>query len=250
MKTLEEYAPNERKVVYFIDDIDYNNLGYKEEGKELLTNPELLLVPLKRTEEFLDNYTIIEDIQPYNGMMLTISPYDRTKYSEVVKANENFAVEKLANILRICHLIGAKSVKTEKVFAAKHSTEGSAHLGGNIKAFSGSSDAKSTYLNEMVSKLKYDATYSGGQCDYEAAKRYLRKSRLSGDRFLEELVEMANASNNKLQRISQEISLSSNMESTNELLLKISFPVAGGKFQLNKKTASEEKYYLTIEIEF
>ena len=40
------------------------------------------------------------------------------------------------------------------------------------------------------------------------------------------------------------------MESTNELLLKISFPVAGGKFQLNKKTASEEKYYLTIEIEF
>ena len=61
---------------------------------------------------------------------------------------------------------------------------------------------------------------------------------------------MANASNNKLQRISQEISLSSNMESTNELLSKISFPVAGGKFQLNEKKVSEEKYYLTIEIEF
>lgn len=78
----------------------------------------------------------------------------------------------------------------------------------------------------------------------------MRKSRLLGDRFLEELVEMANASNNKLQRISQEVSLSSNMESTNELLLKFSFPVAGGKFQHNTKTASEEKYYLTIEIEF
>ena len=43
MQKLEEYAPNERKIVYFIDDIAYNNLGYEEEGKELLTNPEVLL---------------------------------------------------------------------------------------------------------------------------------------------------------------------------------------------------------------
>jgi len=40
MKTLEEYAPNERKVVYFIDDIDYNNLGYKEEVYESLKDPQ------------------------------------------------------------------------------------------------------------------------------------------------------------------------------------------------------------------
>ena len=47
MNALEEYAPNERKIVYFIDDIDYDNLGYTEDGKELLTNPEVLLVTLK-----------------------------------------------------------------------------------------------------------------------------------------------------------------------------------------------------------
>ena len=250
MQKLEEYAPNERKIVYFIDDIAYNNLGYKEEGKELLTNPEVLLVPMKKSEEFLDNYIIMENIQPYNGMTLTISPYDRTKYSEVVEANENFAVEKFANILRICNLIGAKNVKTEKVFVAKQTEEQNMQGSVGIKAFSGSLESKSTYLNEKVNRLLYEATYSGGKCDYEAAKSYLRRVRLAGDRFLENLVEMANNPNNRVQVITQEVSLSSNMESTNELLAKISFPTVGGKFQTNTKRVSEEKYNLKIHIEF
>ena len=250
MQKLEEYAPNERKIVYFIDDVAYNNLGYKEEGKELLTNSEVLLVPMKKSEEFLDNYTIMENIQPYNGMTLTISPYDRTKYSEVLKANENFAVEKFANILRICHLIGAKSVKIDKVFTAKQTAEQTNQFEGRVNVVSGSLEDKKTYLNEMISKLQYDATYSGGECDYERAKSYLRKARLSGDRFLEELIEMASASNNKLETITQVISLTTNMESTNELLAKIQFPVGGASFKTTSKRASEEKYLLEIKIEF
>jgi len=252
MNALEEYAPNERKIVYFIDDIDYDNLGYTEDGKELLTNPEVLLVPLKRTEEFLDNYTIIEDIQPYNGMTLTISPYDRTKYSEVVKANENFAVEKYADILRICHLIGAKDVKIEKVFTKRAATDKTikGEVESGVYAVSGSLEDRSTYINQQISKLQYNTKFTGDICDYEGAIKYLRKKRLSGDRILEDLVEMSNAQTNKLQKFEAEVSLTSNMESTRELLAKIKFPVAGGSFKESVKKVSEEKYYLKIEIEF
>ena len=186
MQKLEEYAPNERKIVYFIDDIAYNNLGYKEEGKELLTNPEVLLVPMKKSEEFLDNYIIMENIQPYNGMTLTISPYDRTKYSEVVEANENFAVEKFANILRICNLIGAKNVKTEKVFVAKQTEEQNMQGSVGIKAFSGSLESKSTYLNEKVNRLLYEATYSGVD---DSAKEALKKMIISNQPDAEKVLK-------------------------------------------------------------
>ena len=61
---------------------------------------------------------------------------------------------------------------------------------------------------------------------------------------------MASASNNKLETITQVISLTSNMESTNELLGKIQFPVGGASFKTTSKRASEEKYLLEIKIEF
>lgn len=250
MRKLEEYAPNERRIVRFVKDEDYNNLEYKEAGKELLTNSEVLLVPMKRTEEFLDEYTIVDGIEPYDGMTLIVSPYDRAKYSEVEKANENFAIDRFANILRLCHILGAKDVKIGRIFTLKNSQKDEIKAEAKYKVVKASVENESTYLNEMVNKLLYKVVWSGGESDYEAAKKYLRKVRMGGDRFLEELVEMRNISNNKLESVKQEISLSNNMESTNELLAKISFPMGNGKFERNTKKISEEKYYSEIQIKF
>ena len=153
MRKLEEYAPNERRVVRFVKDEDYNNLEYKEAGKELLTNSEVLLVPMKKTEEFLDEYTIVDGIEPYDGMTLIVSPYDRAKYSEVEKANENFAIDRFANILRLCHILGAKDVKIDRIFTSNSSQNDKIKAEAKYKVVKASVENESTYLNEMVNKL-------------------------------------------------------------------------------------------------
>lgn len=250
MRKLEEYAPNERRVVRFVKDEDYNNLEYKEAGKELLTNSEVLLVPMKKKEEFLHEYTIVDDIQPYDGMTLIVSPYDCAKYSEVEKANENFAMDKLDNILELCQILGAKDVKIDRIFTLNNSQKDEIKVEAEYKVAEASVENKTTHLNEMVNKLLYEVAWSGGESDYEAARACLRKNRMGGDRFLEKLVEMRNISNNKMKNIKKVVSLSNNMESTNELLAKISFPMGNGKFERNTKKISEEKYYLEIQIKF
>ena len=141
---LENKPSNERKLIYFIENSNYNNLQYHDQGKELLTNPEILVIPLNETDVFLDNYSIIEDPYPYDGMVATLSPYDNTKYSEITNANENFCLEKFMNIITLCHLIGARNVYIDQTDKNIDSKESNNDGGGNYKVREAKMKHKST----------------------------------------------------------------------------------------------------------
>lgn len=247
---LENKPSNERKLIYFIENSNYNNLQYHDQGKELLTNPEILVIPLNETDVFLDNYSIIEDPYPYDGMVATLSPYDNTKYSEITNANENFCLEKFMNIITLCHLIGARNVYIDQTDKNIDSKESNNDGGGNYKVIEAKINHKSTYLNEKIDKMLLKTSFSGGECDYDGAMKFLRKKRLASDSILSNLVEMRNASNNKINSFTHEVSLSNNSDRTNSILASISLPMGGGKFKHSSKKISEKKYYLEITIKF
>lgn len=247
---LENKPSNERKLVYFIESSNYNNLQYHDKGKELLTNPEVLIIPLSESDNFLNNYSIAEDSYPYDGMIITLSPYDNTKYSEITNANENFCLEKFMNIITLCHLVGAKNVHIDQIHTDTENEEKSNEGEARYKIVEASVGQKSTFLNESINKMLLKTNFSGAECDYEGAMRFLRKKRLAGDPFLSNLVEMRNASTNKIESLTQEISLSSNSNRTNSILAKVSFPLGNGSFGHTSKKVSSQKYYLEITINF
>lgn len=251
-KTMEfENTPSsERKLVYFIEKSNYNNLQYHDEGKELLTNPEVLIVPLNESDNFLDNYSIIEEAYPYDGMLITISPYDNTKYSEITNANDNFCMEKFMNIITLCHIVGAKNINIDQIHTDITNTDTNNNGEANYNVVKASIDKKSTFLNEKINKILLNTTFSGGKCDYEEAQRFLRKKRLASDPVLSSLVEMRSASNNEIRNFSQVISLSNNNEGANSVLAKINFPAGGANFSRTSKRISTQKYYLELSIEF
>ncbi len=249
---LQNYRPDERKVVFFTKDVQYENLQYYEEGKELLSNEEVLIVPLRDSETFLDNFEIMGGVSPYNGMLLVMSPYNTTKYSEVANSNASFALEKLTNILRLCQLLGAKKVNIKDIYDEKEVSQIKTDTGVTAKKVGGGLSTDSYSENQMKKYIGYEASYLGGMVYYEQAKTFLRKSRMGGDPFLSNLVEMRDPDfgDNNLQSITKKIELSSFSKKTFELLASLKLPMAGGSFKLNTEKISEKKYMLEIQIDF
>lgn len=242
----------ERQVVYFLDDIEVDNLPHYEEGRKLLLSKEIQIIPLSETEEFLDHFEIIDGKYPTNQTMLILSPNNPTKYAEVEDSTIHFALNKLTLILRLSQLLGAKQVTIEDIYSEKDESNLSTKTEASYGPGNGSIETNKLNESELDKYIGYVANFEGGSSDYNKAKLFIRKNHLGGDVFISNLVEMFDPEfpSNKLNNIKQKIKLTSKTSNTFNLLAGLKIPVGGGNFELNKKNISQKNYILEISIEF
>lgn len=251
---MEKNNPNKRRIVYFVNDEEYENLQYTDDGIELLKKNEVMLVPTNKVQTFLNNYEVVDGMIPQNGTMLVMSPQNPDAYSKIESSNENFAIEKMNNILLLCYRLGAKRVEIlnilEEIEKKERETSTNVKAKGNL--YGGGVDTKSTQQKDLKKEIGFTDEHSGGEADYNGAMDLLKEKRLGGDTFLKNLVEMRNPkySNNQLISRVLRLELNTDMKDTFDLAAKLKIPVGNGKFEYNEKTSSNKKYILEIKIDF
>ena len=249
---LQEVQSHQRQIVYFVNDAKYDGLHYYDQGKDLLSSEDVKILPISRSEEFLDTYAILGGGIPSNRMMLLISPSNHLKYAEISESAEYFALYKLTNILRLCQLLGAKNVTINDIKKESGTRSVKTNTGANGKGVSLTVETENKSSYKLKEYIGYTSSFSGGKVNYEVAISFLLKSRLAGDLFLSNLVEMRDPefSENEILTINQNIKLSSTSDKIFKLLATLQFPVGGGNFELNTQTAAKKNYSLDIEINF
>lgn len=244
----------QRQIIFFANDIEVNSLYLSNDGKALLSKDEVKIIPISQGEQFLNSFQILGGIQPYNHMILVLSPTSPDKYAEVTDSAAYFSLEKLTKILRLCQLLGAKSVTIDDIFKEKDTstTKTKSEIKAQIQGIEGSLETESKALTELNKYIGYTASFSGGKGNYEMAKSFLSKSKLGCDLFLSNLVDMRDPEflDNEILNISQKITLYSRSDKMFKLLATLQLPIGGGKFEINTQTVSEKDYTLEIKINF
>lgn len=249
---IQKVPTHERQVIYFLNDLEFDNLQYYDEGKDFLFSKEIQVIPTSQIHIFLDHYEILGGNNPSNRSILVISPNNPLKYAEVSESTSQFALDKLTKIIRLCQLLGAKSVTIEDIYVEKDTSSIKTNTGASyttIDANLATEKKKETELNKYIG---YTSEFNGGKGNYEMAKSFLKKSHLGGDSFLYNLVEMRDPDflTNDITSIKQKIKLSTKSTNTFQLLANLKIPVGGGKFELNTQNISQKDYILDISIEF
>lgn len=243
----------ERKVILFADSNTLYQLQNDNASKKILVNPELRVVNMDNSVDFLSNFRILGGILPSNNMMLVLSPFDDNTYIEISEAKNLITLDKLGNTMQLCQYLGASVIEILSIRIQDKKTDKSISFEGTSGTISGELNSKKTDISSLKNKIMLKTRFKGGEPDYETAKLFLKEKRLLGDVFLSKLLEMRNnniVKNNQLQSITQEVCMTENLQNTFDLVSKINFPA--GYFNTDYKSITEEKteISLTIRIEF
>ena len=245
--------PYERRVILFSDEKTLYQLQNDKSNRRFLTNPEIRVISINDSNSFLNQFKILGGVLPQNKMMLVLSPFDDATYIEMSEAKNKITLDKLGSTLRLCQLLGAKHIEILNVKI--HDKETNQSISANVQdaPVSGNLNSKVNELHDLKNQIKLTTDFDGGDPNYEGAKYFLQQKRLEGDIFLSNLLEMRNqelVSSNPLQNITQEISMTENLQKTFDMVAEINFPV--GYFDSNYKSVTKEKteILLTIKIDF
>lgn len=242
-----------RRLVLVATDVQVDGLEHDKEGLELLKNQEVTILPIKEAEVFNNKFKILGGLRPQPRMLLLMSPYDDNTYVEVSDARSLIAIEKASLTLRFCSLLGAKSVAVKNIKIVDTEKQKELSIDAQYNTVSGSLKGKITDIENIKNQIKVNASFSGGKPNFEKAEQLLKTSRLVTDPLMKHLFEMVRDSetiDNKINEITQEVSLTQSLQNTFDLVARINFPsgFVGGKF----KTTVKEKIeiFLSLIIKF
>ncbi|MDO9552940.1 hypothetical protein [Rhodonellum sp.] len=242
-----------RRLVLIATDVHIDGLEHDSEGLNLLKNQEVTIYPIKNSEEFEEKFTLLGGIMPQPGMLLLMSPYDDNTYVELSDARSLIAIEKASLTLRFCSLLGAKSVSVKNIKIVDKEKHQELNLDAEYNIISGSLKAQQAEIENLKNQINVNATFYGGNPDFDKAMRLLKSSRLHSDPFLKNLFEMVKESKetgNQIFELSQEVSLTHSLQKTFNLVASIKFP--GGIVNSNYNSVTKEKIdiFLGLIIKF
>lgn len=243
----------ERKVILFADGNTVYRLQNDATNRIFLNNPELKVVVLSDSNDFVESFRILGGVLPSNNMMLVLSPFDDSTYIEISEAKNLIALDKLGNTIQLCQHLGASIIEILSIRIQDKKTNESIIFDGASGTISGELEARKTDINSLKNKITLKTKFEGGKPDYDNAKLFLTNKRLLGDIFLSRLLEMRNHNiikNNPLESITQEVCMIESLQSTFDLVGRVNFPT--GYFSADYKSITEEKteISLTIKIVF
>lgn len=200
------------------DNIERNNIDTLHSGYEILTIDEF--------KSYSDALSIVDIQRPFDGMLLTLSPYDNEKYIEIDKAREKLALEKVNHMINYFQLLGAKDISITNVKVIDSKEVDKAKVSGGHSAISMENDFSRSLQKELSNKLLTSVKGLPGKCEHEKAVKYLKKYNLSSDTELSNFLDFRNPEiMNRGGIFNRVITYSESVNSSISIASKVTWPV-------------------------
>ncbi|MBN8682296.1 MAG: hypothetical protein J0L99_06575 [Chitinophagales bacterium] len=242
----------ERKVVYFASDTSLYNLQHGNNGRQLLRNPELIVVGLSDSGKFLNAFNIADNVVPTDASMFVLSPFSDKIYIAAESARIQVAYSKITKIMHIAQLLGASLVEIENSRILDKTSGSDLKISGSSPVLSGDLQIKSNDLKSLWSKFRLKTNFAGGTANYKQAEKVARESNLAGDSFISTLLEMRHniSASNPLKSVTQEVSLTESVQTNLDIAAQASYLVGNANVTYQRALTEKVEFYSTIRIEF
>jgi len=242
--------PYTRKIIIVVDQATMADMETNEEGRELLANQEILVLPIEEWDQYKDKFRILGDARPSIGSYYILSPNDDYLYAELLEARNLFSVEKNINIVELCHLLGAKSIKilSIRIEDMESQKKIECKLDASAYLIDGELNSERILLNKIKNNIELEVNFEGGRCDVEKAEQMLEKNYLN-DSILRKLVRMKRNEvdgGNKIKDFSLSISLTDSLQKTFDLIANVDFPTSN--FNTKYQSLVKEKIDISISL--
>lgn len=240
-----------RKLIVGLTQDEFERCEYDSEGRELLSNPEVLVQPFPVQSS---NDTLLElqrngQLRP--GVMLVQSPFDDGVYADITDAEDSFAARKYMLFSAVCMLLGAKEVRVERITLKDEKGEVDLSVGGERLGVAGDAGVSYERVENLRSKLSLVDKFDGGEPDVAAAESLMKRARLMQDPNLLSLLEMARIGSNRILSRNLTVNLSSEVNKRMELAVNVGVPKAfSGTVAMELKNHKKVEYRVSVAVDF
>jgi|APMI01.1.fsa_nt_gi hypothetical protein len=240
---------NRRKVVLVLSEYDISRSEYEPNAARGLNaeGTHVLSYPLDEAGSFsAPLQAIIDAGLASSGRLLIQNPYKRDRYSDALEAQEKFAIEKHIIFMRLCQMLGAKTVSVKQIDIASEFGKTSFGIeGGKPKVVGGGISAEKSNAEKLCSQMSLDSSFSGEDADIEEAERLLQRTGLYLDPIMEGLLDMRRYRANNLKSQDYEINLSQESSLNLKIAGKLNIP-SYINFSAEYKNALSNKREFTL----
>lgn len=241
-----------RRVVVGLDEVSFDRL-VMEDSRDLARRSDVAVVNVERAAHADD--VLAADLVRQGvcrpGQVLVQNPFDQDDYIAVEKAPDAFAVDKATRMSMLVAILGAKKLRLTSVEDDSTRTRWEADAEASRRDIKVKGDGSRTRAESFARKIKLEDTFPGADPDIPAAREYLRRSNLAGDRELRSLVDAREVTSNPLSKRTFSLDLSSDAEETIDLALELAaMPLLKGKVAVNGNRVTKAHYRVEYEIEF
>jgi len=243
--------PWNRKLLLILDKFHKEDLSMSEDGKELLRNDEIHVVSVDEFEMIKDKINILGNIKPSPNVVLTMSPYTDNSYLDISESKELIPIYIANSTVKLCHLLGAKSIKflNLKIIDKKENKEATINLNNSVTSVGIDIDTKSIY--NLKNKLTINTEFEGGEAQIENAEIFLKERGLAGDSILNNLIDLRrDANSNPTKNIEYEICLTESLTKNLNIAASMRYITAGLKGSYSSLKEQTIDLYLKIEVKF
>jgi len=247
--TFEVDKPWKRQLVLVVNEVDQEALTHDSEGKALLRNQNLVVLPLDE-RDFFNKFSLKGSTVLSSGSLLIQHPFDTNAYVDCSEARAIIGLERLTSAVELYQALGAKSVEIIQIRVLDKKTNTTAKGEFGSLSVSGELKAKYSEVQNLMNRIQLSYSFRGGNPDLSLAKRLLLEKRLDMEPVLQSLVSMCENSGNAPRSLQNELCLTEALEKTFEIAGKLNLP--SGVVGANTRSVIQEKiaYYLQVRVNF
>lgn len=242
-----------RKLILIATEVQIEGLEHDNKGIAILNNPQVAIWPINKSSDFEKHYKLMGESRLEPGMLLLLSPFDDNTYLELEDSRTILALEKASLTLRLCSLLGAKSVNVKNIKIVDKEKNEELSFEVKYKVIKGNLKKKKTELENIRNQITLNASFSGGAPMIENAEKLLNSNKLNADPFLRNLVNIikdGEETGNKAKELVQEVSLTHSLQKTFELISSIEFPLGYISCDYNSFAKEKVEIFISLNINF
>lgn len=241
---------SQRRVIFVVDPVEIEQGG--ELMRELSSQPHVCVLSSQpdhsKADELVKRLERQSLLNP--GHVLLVSPYDSDDYQLADEASDAFSLQKFEAFIRVCQLVGARktSIKAAVDLKTKDRLEVSAE--GKYVTAKGSVSADGTAIEQLVSRLSWSETFSGGEPDTKGALLHLEQKGLDRDITLRSLVDSRAHAGNPVKKRTMTVDLSQEGSRALNAAARLDLRVSSLSVDLKKVAERSHRFQVTYDVDF
>jgi len=243
--------PWNRKLIIILDQFHKDELELSDDGKELLRNNEILVVNIEEYIKIQDKICILGNAKPSPNTVLTMSPFADNTYFDIVESTELVPLYKANSFIKLCHLLGAKSVQFVSIKFIETDSKKESNVSLESLQLKTEVNINNNTLFNLKNKLSIKSEFEGAEPQIEKATLFLKERGLTSDSTLSNLIDLRKDDIvNKAKYLEYELSLTESLTKSFNLAASVKYITMGLKGNYSSITKKTIDMYLKTVVTF